>query len=71
MMPPRWMSCAASLHRPTAQRNRPGNGRLGRLRELIGLLVVGLFMIWLFPARLNMWSERVRAHPLRSAGSGS
>jgi hypothetical protein len=47
-----------------------GQWALGRLRELIGLLVVGLFMIWLFPARLNMWSERVRAHPLRSAGSG-
>lgn len=47
-----------------------GTWALGRLRELIGLLVVGLFMIWLLPARLNMWSERVRAHPLRSAGSG-
>lgn len=47
-----------------------GTWALGRLRELVGLLVVGLFMIWLFPLRLNMWSERVRAHPLRSAGSG-
>jgi hypothetical protein len=47
-----------------------GKLALGRLRELVGLLVIGLFMIWLFPLRLNMWSERVRAHPLRAAGSG-
>jgi cytoskeletal protein CcmA (bactofilin family) len=52
----------------TAQ--QAGQWGLDRLRELVGLLVVGLLMIWLFPARLSMWSERARARPLRSAGSG-
>ena len=43
---------------------------LVRLRELVALLVIGCLLIWLLPARLNMWSERVRARSVRAAGSG-
>ena len=46
------------------------NWLLGRLRELVALLVIGGLLIWLIPARVNMWSERARARPMRAAGSG-
>ncbi len=39
-------------------------------REYIGLLLVGLLALWLFPRHLLRWGEKVRRAPFSSAGLG-
>jgi len=47
-----------------------GRWILARLRDFVTLLVLGGLAIWLIPALLGRWAERVRATPLPAAGWG-
>jgi len=47
-----------------------GQWILARARDFVTLLVLGGFGIWLIPALLKRWAERVRTQPLPSFGWG-
>lgn len=47
-----------------------GKWILARAREFVTLLVLGGLAIWLIPALLKRWAERVRTQPMPSAGWG-
>jgi cytoskeletal protein CcmA (bactofilin family) len=43
---------------------------VARMGEFVTLLIVGGMALWLIPARLGGWAEKLRAKPLPSLGSG-
>jgi cytoskeletal protein CcmA (bactofilin family) len=43
---------------------------VARMGELVTLLIVGALALWLIPAHLSGWEEKLRAKPLPSLGSG-
>lgn len=47
-----------------------GRWILARLRDFVTLLVLGGLAVWLIPAILGRWAERVQATPLPAAGWG-
>jgi hypothetical protein len=43
---------------------------ISMVREYIGLLLIGLLAIWLFPGHLRRWGEKLKKEPFSSLGLG-